>query len=208
MFFSQTIHFQKSGKISCERQIIVQHRRTAYHILTQLRVIMTRYKFLGLDMPQLSAAIGFLLITLGVVFWLTTGYVTALFPSLFGIFMLISSIGSNMRPEKNALFMHIAVLCSLSALALGSVTMLMSPDWSTSAAFLEQTVMTILGGTHFSASVASFRFGSPDGQQAERRCGHEDNPWAIPAPNNTLNYPSPNDTSPIAASVLLTSPRK
>ena len=169
---------------------------------------MTRYTFLGLDMPQLTAAIGFLLITLGVVFWITTGYVTALFPSLFGIFMLISSIGSSMRPEKNALFMHIAVLCSLSALALGSVTMLMSPDWSTSAAFLEQTVMTILGGTHFFASVASFRFGSPDGLQAERRCGHEDNPWAIPAPNNTLNYPSPNDTGPIAASVLLTTPRK
>ncbi|DAC42644.1 MAG TPA: hypothetical protein D7H98_05595 [Candidatus Poseidoniales archaeon] len=113
-----------------------------------------------------------------------------------------------MKPEKNALYMHISVLCSMSALILGSVTMLMNPEWSSSAAFIEQTVMAILGGTHFAASIASFRFGSSDSQQAERRCGHDSNPWAIPASNNTLNYPSVNDTGPIATSVLLTSPRK
>tara|TARA_B100001564_G_scaffold74755_1_gene59587 strand:- start:889 stop:1398 length:510 start_codon:yes stop_codon:yes gene_type:complete len=169
---------------------------------------MTRYNFLGLTIPQLSAAIGFLMITLGSVFWIITGYVTALFPSLFGILLLLSSIGSSMRPEKNALYMHIAVLCSLSALILGSTTMLMNPEWSSSAAFIEQTVMTVLGGTHFAASIASFRHGAPDNQQTERRCGYEDNPWAIPASNNTLNYPSVNDTGPIATSVLLTSPRK
>lgn len=169
---------------------------------------MTRYNFLGLTIPQLSAAIGFLMITLGSVFWIITGYVTALFPSLFGILLLLSSIGSSMRPEKNALYMHIAVLCSLSALILGSTTMLMNPEWSSSAAFIEQTVMTVLGGTHFAASIASFRHGTPDIQQTERRCGYEDNPWAIPASNNTLNYPSVNDTGPIATSVLLTSPRK
>ena len=169
---------------------------------------MIRYNFLGLTIPQLSAAIGFLMITLGSVFWIITGYVTALFPSLFGILLLLSSIGSSMRPEKNALYMHIAVLCSLSALILGSTTMLMNPEWSSSAAFIEQTVMTVLGGTHFAASIASFRHGAPDNQQTERRCGYEDNPWAIPASNNTLNYPSVNDTGPIATSVLLTSPRK
>ena len=169
---------------------------------------MTRYNFLGLTIPKLTAAIGFLMITLGAVFWIITGFVTALFPSLFGILMLLSSIGSSMRPEKNALYMHIAVLCSLSALILGSVTLLLNPEWSSSAAFIEQTVMTVLGGTHFAASIASFRYGAPDSQQTERRCGYEGNPWAIPAPNNTLNYPSVNDTGPIATSVLLTSPRK
>tara|TARA_B100001113_G_scaffold349979_1_gene346308 strand:- start:3156 stop:3665 length:510 start_codon:yes stop_codon:yes gene_type:complete len=169
---------------------------------------MTRYEFLGLTIPQMTAAIGFLMITTGLVFWITTGFITALFPSLFGTLMLISSMGSKMRPEKNALYMHIAVLCSLSALILGSTAILMNPDWSSPVALLEQTIMAILGGTHFSASIASFRFGSPDDLQTERRCGHEDNPWAIPASNNTLNYPSVNDTGPIAASVLLTSPRK
>ena len=169
---------------------------------------MNRYSFLGLTIPQLTAAIGFLMITLGAVFWILTGFVTALFPSLFGILMLISSIGSKMRPEKNALYMHIAVLCSLSALILGSATTLMNPDWSSSVAFIEQTVMAILGGTHFAASVASFRYGAPESQQTVRRCGYDGNPWAIPASNNTLNYPSANDTGPIATSVLLTSPRK
>ena len=169
---------------------------------------MTRYNFLGLTMPQMTAAIGFLMITLGVVFWITTGFVTALFPSLFGLFMLLSSVGSSMRPEKNALYMHIAVLCSLSALILGSATMLTDPEWSSSAAFIEQTVMAILGGTHFAASIASFRYGTPVSQQTDRRCGFETNPWAIPASNNTLNYPSANDTGPIATSMLLTSPRK
>ena len=169
---------------------------------------MNRYKFLGLNMPQLTAAIGSLMFALGVVFWITTGFVTALFPSLFGILMLLSSVGSSMKPEKNALYMHISVLCSLFALILGSVTMLMNPEWSSSAAFIEQTVMAILGGTHLAASIASFRFGSSDSQQAERRCGYESSPWAIPASNNTLNYPSVNDTGPIATSVLLSSPRK
>ena len=79
-------------------------------------------------MPQLTAAIGSLMFALGVVFWITTGFVTALFPSLFGILMLLSSVGSSMKPEKNALYMHISVLCSLSALILGSVTMLMNPE--------------------------------------------------------------------------------
>ena len=174
----------------------------------QLPTTMGRYNFIGLTMPQLTAAIGFLMITLGVVFWLTTGFVTALFPSLFGLFMLLSSVGSSMRPEKNALYMHIAVLCSLSALILGSATMLTNPEWSSPATFIEQTVMAILGGTHFAASIASFRYGAPDSQQTDRRCGFEDNPWAIPASNNTLNYPSVNDTGPIVTSMLLTSPRK
>ena len=169
---------------------------------------MTRYTFLGLTIPQLTTAIGFLMITLGLVFWLTTGFITALFPSLFGIFMLLSSIGSKMRPEKNALYMHIAVLCSLSALILGGAAILMDPDWSSPVALIEQTVMAILGGTHFAASIASFRYGSPDSQQTDRRCGFEDNPWAIPASNNTLNYPSVNDTGPIVTSMLLSSPRK
>ena len=55
---------------------------------------MTRFTFLGLNMPQMTAAIGYLLVALGSVFWIFTGYVTALFPALFGGLMVFSSLGS------------------------------------------------------------------------------------------------------------------
>ena len=72
-------------------------------------------------MPQMTAAIGYLLVALGSVFWIFTGYVTALFPALFGGLMVFSSLGSRMRPEKNALFMHVAVPVSYTHLTLPTI---------------------------------------------------------------------------------------
>ena len=168
---------------------------------------MTRFTFLGLNMPQMTAAIGYLLVALGSVFWIFTGYITALFPALFGGLMVFSSLGSRMRPEKNALFMHIAVLVSLTATILGVVTVAIDPQWSTSAAAVEQLLMTVLSGCHLGVSIASFTYGTPEDAEADRRCGHDNNQWSIPSSNNTVNYPSANESS-MAATILLTSPRK
>ena len=168
---------------------------------------MTRLTFLGLNMPQMTAAIGYLLVALGSVFWIFTGYVTALFPALFGGLMVFSSLGSRMRPEKNALFMHVAVLASLTATILGVVTIAIDPQWSTSAAAVEQLLMTVLSGSHLGVSIASFTYGTPEDAETDRRCGHDSNQWAIPSSNNTVNYPSANESS-MAATILLTSPRK
>ena len=168
---------------------------------------MTRYTFMGLNTPQMTAAIGFLLIALGSVFWIFTGYITALFPALFGGLMVFSSLGSRMKPDKNALFMHIAVLASLSATLLGVATVAINPQWSTSTAAVEQLLMTVLSGVHFGVSMASFTYGAPTDAEADRRCGHDGSQWAIPSSNNTVNYPSANESS-MAATILLTSPRK
>tara|TARA_B100000676_G_C18048765_1_gene829702 strand:+ start:1297 stop:1803 length:507 start_codon:yes stop_codon:yes gene_type:complete len=168
---------------------------------------MTRYTFMGLNMPQMTAAIGYLLIALGSVFWIFTGYITALIPALFGGLMVFSALGSRMKPEKNAVFMHIAVLASLSATVLGVATVAINPQWSTSTAAVEQLLMTVLSGVHFGVSMASFTYGAPTDAEADRRCGHDGSQWAIPASNNTVNYPSANESS-MAATILLTSPRK
>mgnify|MGYP001205560519 FL=1 len=168
---------------------------------------MTRFTFLGLNMPQVTAAIGYLLVALGSVFWIFTGFVTALFPAFFGLVMVITNIGSKIKPEKNALFMHLAVFASLSAVILGASNFALNPEWSTSAATIEQFLMTLLSGIHLAVAIASFTYGAPTQLEGERRCGHEDNPWAIPVPNNTMNYPSANESS-IAATMLVTSPRK
>ena len=162
---------------------------------------------MGLNMPQMTAAIGFLLIALGSVFWIFTGYITAMFPALFGGLMVFSALGSRMKPEKNALYMHIAVLASLSATVLGVATVAINPQWSTSTAAVEQLLMTVLSGVHFGVSMASFTYGAPTDAEADRRCGHDDSQWAIPSSNNTVNYPSANESS-MAATILLTSPRK
>lgn len=168
---------------------------------------MTRYTFMGLNMPQMTAAIGFLLIALGSVFWVFTGYITALFPALFGGLMVFSALGSSIKPEKNAVFMHIAVIASLSATVLGVATVAINPQWSTSTAAVEQLLMTVLSGVHFGVSMASFTYGAPTDAEADRRCGHDGSQWAIPSSNNTVNYPSANESS-MAATILLTSPRK
>ncbi|MEK9865578.1 MAG: hypothetical protein VW544_04290 [Euryarchaeota archaeon] len=168
---------------------------------------MARYTFLGLMMPQMTAAIGYLLTALGSVFWLFTGFVTALFPAFFGAILVISSIGSKVKPEKNAVFMHLAVFSSLAATTLGIATIAVNPEWATSAAAVEQLLMTILSGTHLTVSLASFSYGSPSEDNASRRCGHDDGKWAIPLSNNTANYPSANESS-IAATFLVTPPPK
>ena len=64
-----------------------------------------------------------------------------------------------------------------------------------------------LSGVHFGVSMASFTYGAPTVAEADRRCGHDASQWAIPSSNNTVNYPSANESS-MAASILLTSPRK
>ena len=121
--------------------------------------------------------------------------------------MVFSALGSRMKPEKNAMFMHIAVLASLSATVLGVATVAINPQWSTSTAAVEQLLMTVLSGAHLGVSVASFTYGAPTNAEADRRCGHDGSQWAIPHSNNTVNYPSANESS-MAATILLTSPRK
>ena len=103
--------------------------------------------------------------------------------------------------------MHLAVFSSLAATTLGIATIAVNPEWATSAAAVEQLLMTILSGTHLTVSLASFSYGSPSEDNASRRCGHDDSKWAIPLSNNTANYPSANESS-IAATFLVTPPPK
>ena len=158
---------------------------------------------MGLNMPQMTAA-GYLLVALD----LCSGFyrhVTALFPVLRWVDGFLARLTDETREET--LFMHIAVLASLTATILGVVTIAIDPQWSTSAAAVEQLLMTVLSGSHLGVSIASFTYGTPEDAETDRRCGHDSNQWAIPSSNNTVNYPSANESS-MAATILLTSPRK
>ena len=53
---------------------------------------MTRYTIAGFNMPQLSNLTGGMMASLGVGFFAATGYITALFPLLFGAILVLSLI--------------------------------------------------------------------------------------------------------------------
>ena len=80
---------------------------------------MQRYTISGFTIPQVTILAGVLMATLGLGFYGFTDYLTALFPTLFGIILMIAGAVSVSRPELNALAMHFAVLASLVSAVLG-----------------------------------------------------------------------------------------
>ncbi len=120
---------------------------------------MERYTVSGLTIPQLTILIGFIMTLLGLGFFFYTEYLTALFPTLFGVIFMATGTLSIIKPNLNALSMHIAVLASLVSTALGIMTVLFG-TWTTTTSLMEQLLMSSISWTHLCACVTSYFYGN------------------------------------------------
>ena len=131
---------------------------------------MQRYTISGFTIPQVTILAGVLMATLGLGFYGFTDYLTALFPTLFGIILMMAGAVSVSRPELNALAMHFAVLASLVAAILGFATALFG-TWTTTTSLIEQMLMSAIATTHLYACVASYYFGKAKFPGDAQTCG-------------------------------------
>lgn len=119
---------------------------------------MRRYAIYGLTIPQLTIITGFIMSFLGVGFFVYTDYLTALFPTLFGVIFILTGGLSTIKPNLNALSMHIAVLASVVSTALGIITAMLG-NWTTTTSLIEQLLMSSITGIHLYTCIASYYYG-------------------------------------------------
>lgn len=131
---------------------------------------MQRYTISGFTIPQVTILAGALMATLGLSFYGFTDYLTALFPTLFGIVLIVAGAVSVSRPELNALAMHSAVLASLVSAVLGFTTALFG-TWTTTTSLIEQVLMSAIASAHLCACVASYYFGKAKFPGDAQTCG-------------------------------------
>ncbi len=131
---------------------------------------MSRYTFAGFNMPQLSIMAGGMMSTLGIAFFVTTGYVTALFPLLFGVLIAGAGGASLAKPSLNALWMHLAFLVSSISVLLGMITAL-TGSWVTTTSLIEQLMMSVIGAGHVAAGYGAYLYGKPTAEDDVQTCG-------------------------------------
>ena len=124
-------------------------------------------------MPQLSILTGGMMGSLGVGFFAATGYITALFPLLFGVILVGSGGLSIAKPSTNALTMHIAFFVSSLSVILGLTTAL-TGSWVTTTSLIEQISMSAIGASHMIAGYGAYTFGKPSTEDAIQTCGKSD----------------------------------
>ena len=124
-------------------------------------------------MPQLSILTGGMMGSLGVGFFAATGYITALFPLLFGVILVGSGGLSIAKPSTNALTMHIAFFVSTVSVILGLTTAL-TGSWVTTTSLIEQIMMSAIGASHMIAGYGAYTFGKPSTEDAAQTCGKSD----------------------------------
>ena len=134
---------------------------------------MTRYTIAGFNMPQLSILAGGMMGSLGVGFFAATGYITALFPLLFGAILVGSGGLSIARPTMNALTMHIAFFVSSVSVILGLATAV-TGSWVTTTSLIEQVLMSTIGASHVIAGYGAYTYGRPSTESASQVCGKSD----------------------------------
>ena len=131
---------------------------------------MPRYTFAGLTVPQVTVITGILMSIVGLTFFGFTDYLTALFPSLFGIILVASGTVSIYRPEYNAISMHFAVLASFLSALLGFSTAIFG-SWATTVSLIEQLMMSSLATAHLGVCIAAFAYGRSDESAITQACG-------------------------------------
>ena len=136
---------------------------------------MQRYTISGFTIPQVTILAGALMATLGLSFYGFTDYLTALFPTLFGIVLMIAGAVSVARPELNAMSMHFAVLASVVATTLGLTTALFG-TWTTATSLVEQILMSAIASAHLCACVASYYHGKAKFPGDTQTCGIDELP--------------------------------
>ncbi|MEC8384081.1 MAG: hypothetical protein VXZ89_01600 [Candidatus Thermoplasmatota archaeon] len=108
--------------------------------------------------------------TLGIAFFVTTGYVTALFPLLFGVLIAGAGGASLAKPSLNALSMHLAFLVSSISVLLGMITAL-TGSWVTTTSLIEQLMMSVIGAGHVAAGYGAYLHGKPTTEDDVQTCG-------------------------------------
>ena len=89
---------------------------------------------------------------LGAAFFIATQFVTALFPVLFGAFLLgMQKLASNQNRETQAI--TLAAACSFAAVMLG-ITSAVLGTWTTFTSLVEQIAMAIIAALHLRICVA------------------------------------------------------
>ena len=154
---------------------------------------MARYTTYGLNIPQLTILAGLLMSLLGLGFFIHTDFLTALFPTLFGLLLITAGIVSIVRPDLNALSMHLAVFTSLFSAILGLATALFG-TWTTTTSLIEQLIMSSIATAHLSACLASFNYGKSRFPGDTQTCGVDEL-----VPNEKKRNPGP--ASVVAISV-------
>ena len=143
---------------------------------------MKRYTISGYTIPQVTILAGVLMATLGLSFYGFTDYVTALFPTFFGIILMIAGAVSVSRPGLNALAMHLAVLASLISALLGFSSALFG-TWTTTTSLIEQMLMSAIASAHVSVCAASYYHGKAKFPGDAQTCGVNDRVVANKARN-------------------------
>ena len=149
------------------------YSQTRYNIFNLESKVMSRYTIAGFNMPQLSVLAGGMMGTLGIGFFAATGYVTALFPLLFGVIIAGAGGLSIGRPSLNAVSMHIAFFVSTVSALLGLITAL-TGSWVTTTSLIEQVLMSAIGGGHVVAGYGAYTFGQASTDSADQACGKSD----------------------------------
>ena len=143
---------------------------------------MQRYTISGFTIPQVTIAAGVLMATLGLSFYGFTDYLTALFPTFFGIILMTAGAVSVSRPGLNALAMHLAVLTSLISAILGFTTALFG-TWTTTTSLIEQMLMSAIASAHVCVCAASYYHGKAKFPGDAQTCGIDDHIVANKARN-------------------------
>ena len=94
----------------------------------------------------------YIMLALGAAFFIATQFVTALFPVLFGAFLLgMQKLASNQNRETQAI--TLAAACSFAAVMLG-ITSAILGTWTTFTSLVEQIAMAIIAALHLRICVA------------------------------------------------------
>ena len=94
----------------------------------------------------------YIMLALGATFFIATQFVTALFPVLFGAFLLgMQKLASNQNRETQAI--TLAAACSFAAVMLG-ITSAVLGTWTTFTSLVEQIAMAIIAALHLRICVA------------------------------------------------------
>ena len=94
----------------------------------------------------------YIMLALGAAFFIATQFVTALFPVLFGAFLLgMQKLASNPNRETQAI--TLAAACSFAAVMLGITSAILS-TWTTFTSLVEQIAMAIIAALHLRICVA------------------------------------------------------
>lgn len=93
----------------------------------------------------------YLMAGLGLLFYIATQFVTALFPVLFGIFLVVAAQMMS-RPSKENQAVMLAAICSFVAVMLG-ISSAMLGSWTTFTSLVEQITMAVIAAAHLKVCV-------------------------------------------------------